>query len=76
MIPIILGTYGWGLLAGYMDDYSSCIVGDMMIIDSYLYDDRLIDADIPNWWYLVHADLNGYDVFHIWYNVNDFMMMF
>ena len=47
----------------------SYIIGDMMMI-SYLYDDRLfhmlIDADIPNWRYLVHADLDGYGVSHIW----------
>ena len=56
------------MLAGYMDDYY--IVGDMMMMSSYLYDDRLfhmmIDADILNWWYLVLADLDGYVVSHIW----------
>ena len=26
-----------------------------------------------DWWYLVHADLDGYGVLHIWYNLNDFV---
>ena len=75
-IKIIYYSYDAGT---YMDEdcwldtwmiIQSYIVGDMMMMSSYLYDDRLfhmlIDAYIPNWWYLVHADLDGYGVSHIW----------
>jgi len=45
--------YGWGLLVEYMDDYSSCIDGDMMMMRSYLYDDRLFRTYV-DWWRCFH----------------------
>ena len=52
--------YGWGLLAGYMDEYSK--------LHCWRHDDDEflpIWYDISNWWYLVLADLNRYGVAHI-----------
>ena len=36
--------YGWGLLAGYMDDYSKLHCGDVMMMSPYPYDDKLFHA--------------------------------
>ena len=47
---------GWGLLDGYMDDYSKMHwwwVLTYMMIGCFVH--ILIDADLPYWWYLVHA---------------------
>ena len=35
-----------------------------MMIGCFVH--MLIDADLPYWWYLVHANLGGYGVSHIW----------
>ena len=84
-------SHGWGLLLLYSAIYSmldawmitqSCIVGDMMMMISYLYDDRLILTYV-DWcrysqvmilgWYIRSCRFwwDGYGIFHIWYNVND-----
>jgi len=44
ILQVVLGTNGWGLSVDTGMIIQSCIVEDMMMMSSYLYDDRLFRA--------------------------------